>query len=248
MRAARRRVVGALVAMVVVWPLLLAAGRWPRWWEWIASEQTPMTWLQSVILVVVGCLAALVALVLRQTGATGRDRWSWWLLAAGFAALALDERFAVHERVRDGFLAPRGVSVPFLPWVAPGDFLVMTIGLAGLVALPLVWSAVKPDRAARTALLVAVVLGVVAVGLDSIDPSTWTVEGERLQQTLEEVVEQACGTALLACVTLRLLGLLETLLPAPPEIPADPGTSTPASPPETAAPPEPSPRAGAASP
>jgi hypothetical protein len=214
-RAARRWVVVALAALVVLWPLLLAGARWPRWWEWIASEQTPMTWLQSVVLVVAGCLAALVALVLRRTGATGRDRWSWWLLAAGFAALALDERFAAHERVRDGYLAPRGVSVPFLPWVAPGDFLVMTIGLIGLAALPLVWAAVKPDPAARAALLVAVALGLVAVGMDSIDPSTWTVEGERLQQTLEEVVEQACGSALLACVTLRLLGLLDTLLPSP---------------------------------
>ena len=222
MRAARRRVVVALTVLVVLWPLLLAAARWPRWWEWIASEQTPMTWLQSVVLVVAGCLAALVALVLRQAGATGRDRWTWWLLAAGFAALALDERFAVHERVRDGFLAPRGVSVPFLPWVAPGDFLVLTIGLIGLAALPLVWAAVKPDPAARTALLVAVALGLVAVGMDSIDPSTWTVEGERLQQTLEEVVEQACGSALLACVTLRLLGLLDTLLPAPSPAPSAP--------------------------
>jgi hypothetical protein len=215
-RAARRWVVVALAVTAVVWPLLLAGARWPRWWEWIASEQTPMTWLQSVVLVVAGCLSALVALVLRHTGATGRDRWSWWLFAAGFAALALDERFAVHERVRDGYLAPRDISVPFLPWVAPGDFLVMTIALAGLAALPLVWSAVRPDRAARTALLVAVGLGLLAVGVDSVDPATWTVQGERLQQTLEEVVEQACGTALLACVVLRLLGLLEPLAPRPP--------------------------------
>ena len=43
MRAARRWVVVALAALVVLWPLLLAAGRWPRWWEWIASEQGPST-------------------------------------------------------------------------------------------------------------------------------------------------------------------------------------------------------------
>jgi hypothetical protein len=225
--AARRWLVVALAAVAVLWPLLLAAGRWPRWWEWIASEQTPMTWLQSVVLVVSGCLCVLVALVLRRAGATGRDRWNWWLFGAGFGVLALDERFAVHERVRDGVLAPRGVSVPFLPWVAPGDFLVLTIGLVGLAALPLVWSAVRPDRAARTALLVAVALGVLAVGVDSIDPATWTVQGERLQQTLEEVVEQWCGTALLACVAQRLLGLLDALLPAaaPPPAPTAPAAS-----------------------
>ena len=30
----------------------------------------------------------------------------------GFLALALDERFALHERVRDGILAPRDVRLP----------------------------------------------------------------------------------------------------------------------------------------
>jgi hypothetical protein len=225
-RAARRWLVVVLAVLAVVWPLLLAAGRWPRWWEWIASEQTPMTWLQSVVLVVAGCLCALVALVVRRTGARPREWRSWWLFAAGFGALAVDERFAIHERVRDSVLAPRGVSVPFLPWVAPGDFLVMLIALAGLAALPLVWGAVRADRGARTALLVAVGLGLLAVGVDSIDPASWTVQGERLQQTLEEVVEQACGMALLACVALRLLGLLDTLLPADPAAPEPTGTTT----------------------
>src|ERR671921_2149523 len=109
MRAARRQVVVGLAVFAVAWPVLLAAGRWPRWWEWIASEQTPMTWLQSVILVVSGCAAALIAALLRHTGAGTRARMPWWLLASGFAALAVDERFAIHERVRDGILAPHGV-------------------------------------------------------------------------------------------------------------------------------------------
>ena len=213
MSAARRRVVGALIALTIVWPLLLAGARWPAYWEWIASEQTPMTWLQSVVLVVTGCLAGLVGLVVRHTGAGRRERAAWWLCAAGFLALAVDERFAIHERVRDGFLAPRGVALPFLPWVAPGDFLVLLVGLVGLAALPLLWTAVRADHAARTALLVAVGAGVLAVGVDSVDPATWSLEGERLQQSLEEAVELISGAALLACVSLRLLGLLGALLP-----------------------------------
>lgn len=212
MSGARRNLLVGLAVLTVVWPLLLAAGRWPRWWEWIASEQTPMTWLQSVILVVSACAAALIAVLLRHTGATARTRRTWVLLAAGFLALAVDERFAIHERVRDSYLAPNGVSIPFLPWVAPGDFLVMGVGLVGLVALPLFWAALATDRTARTALVVAVVLGLVAVGGDSIDPSTWSVQAERVQQTLEEVVEQACGSALLAAVVLRLLSVLDDLL------------------------------------
>jgi len=205
-------VVAALVTLGVVWPALLVVGQWPRWWQWIGSEQTPMTWMQSVVLVLAAAGSLLVALVLPLSGTGGRRLRPWWLLGAGFAALAVDERFALHERVRDGVLAPRGIEVPFLPWVAPGDFLILGVAVTGLVLLPQVWAAVTDDRAARTALVVAVVLGLVAVGVDSIDPGTWTVQQERLQQTGEEVVELWCGLALLGCVTLRLVGLLETLV------------------------------------
>jgi hypothetical protein len=206
----RRASIAALVAVWLLAPLALAAGQWPQWWVWIAAEQTPMTWLQSVVLVLAAAGSLLVALVLRRAGAG--TVVAWWLLAVGFAALAVDERFAIHERVRDSVLAPRGVTVPLLPWVAPGDFLVMGIAIAGLAVLPTVWRAIRADRASRTALLLGVVLGVIAVGMDSIDPSTWSVDAERLQQTLEEVIELGSGLALLAAVHLRLLGLLETHL------------------------------------
>lgn len=208
----RRLLVAALLAVGVLALLALFAARYPRWWEWIAPEQTPMTWLQSAVLVLAGVGSALVALVLRLLGEPAPQRRSWWLLAAGFVALALDERFAVHERLRDGVLAPRGVEIPFLPWVAPGDFLLLGVAVVGLALLPLVWRAVAVDAGAFRALLLGVGLGVVSVSLDSIDPSTWTVQGERVQQSVEEVLELGSGLALLAAVGLRLVGLLEAHL------------------------------------
>ncbi|MDA0566668.1 hypothetical protein LG943_20475 [Streptomonospora sp. S1-112] len=206
-----------LVAVWLIVPAVLAAARWPRWWDYIAQEMTPMTWVQSVVLVLAAAGALLVAFVLRRTegGGTGGARTGvWWLLAAGFAVLALDERFALHERVRDGYLAPRGVTVPFLPWVAPGDFLVMGLALVGLALLPAVWRAVRVDTASRNALVAGVLLAVVAVGIDSVDPATWTVAAERVQQSLEEVVELGSGLAFLAAIVLRLTGLLAAHLPS----------------------------------
>jgi len=226
---ARRRLVLALVAVALVTPALLAGARWPSWWAWIAPEQTPMTWLQSVALVLAAAAALLSAHVLRLAvpytatddadGVDGADPTNrgatsgaapWRLLAAGLAALAIDERFALHERVRDGVLAPRDVTVPFLPWVGPGDFLLLAVGVVGLAALPMVWRAIGPDTGARRALLAGVALAIVAVGMDSIDPSTWTTRAERIEQTAEEVIELGSALALLAAVTLRLLGLLDT--------------------------------------
>lgn len=173
-----------------------------------------MTWLQSVVLALAGVGAGLVGHVLRLADA-GR-RGIWWVLGAGFLALAVDERFALHERVRDRILAPRDVSLPLLSWIAPGDFLVLLLAVVGLALLPRVWRGLGSDRAARTALALGVVLALVAVGVDSIDPSTWTIRAERIQQTGEEIVELGSGLALLAAVGLRLLGLLDEVVVARP--------------------------------
>lgn len=208
LRSARRRFLLALGAVAVLTPLVLAGVRWPAWWSWIAAEDTPMTWLQSVDLVLCAAGSALVALLLRLQGQGPARRRPWALLTAGFAALAFDERFSVHERVRDGVLAPRGVRIPFLPWIAPGDFLLVCVALVGLAVLPMVLRAVAGDHAARLVLFAGVGLALVAVGLDSVDPSTWSEHAERVQQTSEEVIEMASGLCFLAAVGLRLLAQL----------------------------------------
>lgn len=215
---ARRRLMRAMAAVWLIAPLLLMAARWPAWWTWIAPEQTPMTWLQSVALVVAAVGALLIVHIGRLADGDAApaarapgpsSAGAWWVLAAGFMALAIDERFALHERLRDGVLAPRGVTVPFLPWVGPGDFLLLLVGLIGLALLPVVWRAVAGDIAARRALAVGVGLAIVAVGMDSIDPSTWTAQQERIQQTAEEVIELGSGLCLLTAVWLYLLSVLE---------------------------------------
>lgn len=214
MTGVRRLLVVAAVVSWLLAPALLALARWPSWWTWIASEQTPMTWLQSVVLVLAAAAALLLAAVLATVH--GRAPRVWLLFGAGLLALAFDERFALHERIRDGYLAPRDVRLPFLPWVGPGDFLLLGVGIAGLAVLPFVWRALAGDRGARTALLVGVGLAVVAVGSDSIDPARWSVAAERLEQTLEEVVEFGSGLALCCAVWMRLLAVLGERLSAAP--------------------------------
>ena len=130
----------------------------------------------------------------------------------------------MHERVRDGFLAPRGVRLPLLPWVAPGDFLVLLVALAGLALLPRVLRALSPDRTAGRLFLAGAALAVVAAGVDSVDPTTWSLTAERLQQSLEEVGELAAGLCMLGAVVLRLLALLT---PPAAEVPTPRGPAAP---------------------
>ena len=183
LRQIRLGVASVLVVVAITAPVVLAAARWPSYWLWIASEQTPMTWLQSVVLVLAAATCALAAATLH--------------LRAG------------HP--------------PAVPAVGrPGRHPRLLVALAGLSVLPLVLRA-GPDRSARRLFLVGTALALVSVAVARVDPSTWTLAQERLQQSLEEVVELAAGLYLLGAVVLRLLGLLA---PADPAVPG----STPALP------------------
>lgn len=202
-----------LLATWIAVPGLLALAQYPQWWVWIAQEQVPMTWFQSVTLVVAGVIAGIGWLVARLS--ERRPRAGLAVLAIGFCLLAFDERFAIHERVRDGYLAPRDVRLPLLTWIAPGDFLLLLVGLVGLALLPVVVRALAGDRWALGLLVVGVALSCICIGMDSIDPHTWSVEGERVQQTLEECLEFGAGLAFLGAMALRLLGLLEAFVRPP---------------------------------
>lgn len=208
LRARVLLVLGLLVTWVSV-PALLLAAQYPTWWVWIAQEQVPMTWFQSVTLVVAGVVAGLAWLVAWLAALP--HRLGLAVLAVGFCGLAFDERFAIHERVRDGYLAPRDVRLPLLTWIAPGDFLLLLVGVVGLALLPLVVRSIAVDAWSLRLLAVGVVLSCVCIAMDSVDPATWSVGAERVQQTLEEVLELGAGLAFLGAVGVRLLGMLGML-------------------------------------
>ncbi len=211
---AGRLLVAVLAALWVLAAAGLTLAGGERWWVYVALESSPMTWLQSVVLVLAGCAGLLLALAARAAGDREGAR-AWVLLGPGLLVLAVDERFALHERLRDRVLAPRDVGPQVLAWVAPGDVVLFAVGVAGLALLPLVWRGVRADRAAGRALALAVFLSVGAVLADSVDPQRWGVAGERLEQTVEEVVELAAGLCLLAAAALPLLRLVLTVAAAP---------------------------------
>lgn len=193
---------GAAAAYVA----LLAIAQWPRYWLWIAPEQTPMTWLESVLLVLCAAVCLLLAAAARFRGE--RAGFRWLVLAAGFGFLALDERFALHERLRDGYLAPRDIAPPFLPWVAAGDFLLLGYGVVALALLPVVLRGFAGHPRARGLLLAGAGLAALAVAGDSLNVHAMSQTMEIREQTAEEIVELAGCTCLLLAVWLRFLPVL----------------------------------------
>lgn len=186
----------ARVASVLLWVstllpvamvLVLIAARWPEYWKWIAAEDTPMTSLEVAVMYTTALLSAGAACTAYLRGESAAMR-RWLLLGAGFFWLCLDDRFAIHERIRDGLLAPRGVSIPFLP-VAPGDFILLIYMLFGLAVLPWLLPLWQQHFAARRRFIAGVIVAACAVLLDALDIHSLGQDALRLEQTIEECLE-----------------------------------------------------------
>ncbi|MCC3374760.1 hypothetical protein [Cohnella sp. REN36] len=207
-RAERLLLLALWVAVAAFTSGMLAAG-WPRYWTYVAAETTPQAWLESVLLVLAAAIAGLNALLaagapelLADTGPNARRRirflerrqgLAWTVVAAAFAWLALDERFAIHERLRDRYFKQTGIRL--LPWMEAGDWLIPIYAVCGLIAMWSLWRLLSARRSARAFFAFGVVVAAVAVGLDTIDIRQLDKDAERLLQTIEEVLETTAMTA-----------------------------------------------------
>lgn len=106
-----------------------------RFWLVFWGEDNLITWFSSLQLVLVALTAYLnlrVAALWRQlSGEESRKYWIWLVFALGFLFLALDERFEIHEALREGIIAQHG-EVSIIPWARPADiglYLYLVIGL-----------------------------------------------------------------------------------------------------------------------
>lgn len=167
--------------------LLLIVVRWPEYWQWINFEMTPMTSLEVAVMYT-------TALVAFTAGASAwlkgeREYIDWWLLGAGFFYFALDDRFAIHERIRDKILIPHDINLPFLPWVSPGDFILLVYAVLGLALLPKFARLFRTNKKALALLFSAVGIALIAVMMDSVDLYLLTIAEQQLEQTVEECLE-----------------------------------------------------------
>ena len=191
----------ALVAVFIV-------GRWPEYWKWIAAEDTPMTSLEVTVMYTTAlvCWGAAATAALRDHLGDVRR---WLYLGSGFLWLCLDDRFALHERIRDRILIPHDVRIPLLP-VGPGDFILliyMAIGLASLRWLLPLWQA---HRGARRRFIAGVAVAAFAILLDAYDIHDTSLAFQRFEQTLEECLELIAQVLFLQGV---LVAWLETIQP-----------------------------------
>jgi hypothetical protein len=160
-----------------------------------------MRFLQALLLFGAALLAALLALLAAFDARPLTERRTWLYAAVGLAYLMLDERFALHERLRDNALSRLGLG---LPWGSPVDYLLVAYLGAGLLLLPRLLRLLREEPAAFRFFAAGALLAASAVSADTLDVERMSPAAERLEQTLEEVVEAVSASLLAAALFLVL--------------------------------------------
>ena len=125
--------------LTLAWAVLVFAGFGVEYWKYILDgERTNLvyflglgyegnlpTWYSSTLLLLCSLQLALIA-----TGQTERQTpfaKHWWILAAGFLYMSMDETAQVHENAGKWFDFS---GVLFYGWVIPASILVLLIGVS----------------------------------------------------------------------------------------------------------------------
>jgi len=181
-----------VLILLSVFPVLfvgvLFIAQYPEWWKWIIFERTPMTWMESVILYTCA-IAALGCASLTWLKNEPKQSKLWVVLGMAFFYLSLDERFAIHERIRDNMLAPNEVQLPIFFWTDYGDFILLIFLVIGFIVLPFMLALFKQRKAAFYCFISALFFSTIAVIMDSIEVKMMTMEIQRMAQFIEEILE-----------------------------------------------------------
>jgi hypothetical protein len=205
---ARNLLLVVVAVLSVLTFLAMAARRWvpgsvtahALWFFDATQEATVPTFFSSLLLLACAGSAAFVAA--RETGPRARR---WWMLAAVFVALSLDETIAFHEAtivpLRHSLEAG---SIFYFTWVVPGIAFILA---AGFAFRSLIADLSQPQR--KAAVSGAVLFFTGALGFELAEG--WVVDGYGAKTlaliplgTVEEALEMVGATLFLYALMLRL--------------------------------------------
>lgn len=120
----------------------------------LAGESSVGTWVSGVLLIVSATVSLTIGI---RTG-----HRHWFLIAAFFSTLALDERFMFHERLKEKIIFSLDHSAKHARWLY--ELPAITGACIGAVIAYILWK--KLQNTARRLLLAATILGTASVTID----------------------------------------------------------------------------------
>lgn len=172
-----------LLAAVVLFMGMAAAIYWPEPEVAFRSDQSPVSWLSSALLLAIAVLA------IRQVADRGLPRWLAIWLGFSIFALALDEQFMFHEQWKYGCTA--WLAACAHDWVR--EMPTLLVGVLGLLTAGVLHRALPP-RGARVVLWLALVTGILALKIDLLGGDAFLAIYE---EGLEVLAETFFATVLL---------------------------------------------------
>lgn len=178
---------GVFTALVI---LMLILVRWPQWWEFVIPEMSPLSFLETFLLIAVA-LTGLWAAILCYLKKDMKSFKLWIVFGLGFIYLSADENLAIHEQVRSEIILPNHIKIPLFFWAREGDFIMLSLLIIGLLLGVRLYRIFRERKLACRFFILGMFFSVTAVLLDSFSYDDYGIDIRLLEQFGEEIIETA---------------------------------------------------------
>jgi hypothetical protein len=161
----------------------------PNYSYYFLLEMSPIAWIHSLMLYSIGLVA--LGIFINQFQKVGVKSYYWLVWFLGFCYLSLDERFAIHERIRDHLLKTYLPHLPLMNWTGAGDYFLVILLVLGIVFLWKFTAQAVDDKKTLKIMWAAIGVTIVAVGIDAANFEAWGIPFLKSEQVVEEFLETA---------------------------------------------------------
>ncbi|MCO4754148.1 MAG: hypothetical protein KC478_06685 [Bacteriovoracaceae bacterium] len=194
---------------------------WPEWWRNINFEDSVLTWYSSVQLILIG-IAGCTCFIwphLTQKRKLSITELMFPIVGLGFIFLSLDERFQIHEKLREKVFIPNQIGTN-ISGVGEGDFTHILFAIVGLIFSYFLYKGLRESKLSLSLFAGAILLSLTTVIMDTTTPipadpmalSAIELHEGRLHQFTEEILETIAQAFFLASFTSLSIFRLEALL------------------------------------
>lgn len=160
------------------------------YWSYIIYEKSPMGYYEAMLLFL--CFIVAGMNLMKYYREKNKINISRGIITLGFFYLFIDEKFGIHENIRERILKPNGVKIDFLYWMEPGDYALLGILIMGIIMALIIFKELKENKRGFLFFIIGVCFSAIAVLDDSMNLRGMDINIQKMVQYAEEILE-TCG-------------------------------------------------------
>lgn len=161
-----------------------------EYWRYIIYEKSPMGYYEATVLFL--CFGLSLINCIKYYKDNNKINIRRAVIVAGFFYLFLDEKFAIHEYIREQILKPNKIKIDILYWMEPGDYALLGVLILGLITAIFLLKELKKNKRGFIFFIIGVLFSIMAVLDDSLNLKGMNIEIQKMIQYAEEIIE-TCG-------------------------------------------------------